>query len=114
MRRYSLGVRIDGLLAEIIELVATAQFSPKEDQATILTKAITRNDVLKTLLYVLLELQGIEEIHFIEMAQRIEEIGRVLYGWKNHAQAETLQNRSDVHAGTSERKQERVASRTTR
>lgn len=83
MRRYSLGIKIDVLFADIIELVAIAQFSTKEKRADIISKAIVKNDVLKHMLYVLLELKGIEEQYFIELAPKIEEIGRMLYGWRN-------------------------------
>ena len=80
MRRYSLGIKIDTLFADIIELVSMAQFSARESRPAILSKAITKNDVLKHMLYVLLELKGIEEQYFVELAQRVEEIGRMLYG----------------------------------
>ena len=35
------------------------------------------------MLYVLFELKGIEEKHFVELAQKTEEVGKILYGWKN-------------------------------
>lgn len=60
-----------------------AQFSIKEERVAIISRAITRNDVLKSMLYVLLELHGIEEKHFTVIASKVEEIGRMLYGWKN-------------------------------
>lgn len=85
MRRYSLGIKIDTLFADIIELISMAQFSPKEERENILTKAISKNDCLKSMLYVLFELKGIEEKHFVELAQKTEEIGKILYGWKNQS-----------------------------
>src|SRR3989344_4710384 len=85
MRRYSLGIKIDSLFADIIELISMAQFSAKEERPQTLARAITKNDCLKSMLYVLFELKGIEEKHFLELAQKIEEIGRILYGWKNQA-----------------------------
>ncbi len=94
MRRYSLGIKIDILFADIIELVAIAQFSAKDKRADIISRAITKNDVLKHMLYVLLELKGIEEQYFIELAQKIEEIGRMLYGWRNQA---AIQRPPDTH-----------------
>ena len=81
-RRYSLGIRIDCLFSDIIELVSMAQFSTVE-RTEILTKAIAKNDCLKSMLYVLFELKGIEEKDFMELAQKAEEVGRILYGWKN-------------------------------
>lgn len=83
MRRYSLGVKIDCIFSDIIELASMAQFSAPEYRQEILTRAIAKNDCLKSMLYVLFELKGIEEKHFVELAQRMEEVGRILYGWKN-------------------------------
>ncbi len=83
IHRYSLGLKIDCLFSDIVELVSMAQFSTQEERTGILIKAIAKNDCLKTMLYVLFELKGIEEKHFVELAQKIEEIGKILYGWKN-------------------------------
>jgi hypothetical protein len=94
MRRYSLGIKIDSLFADIIELTSMAQFSPKEQRTAIISKAITKNDVLKHMLYVLFELKGIEDNYFIELAPKIEEIGRMLYGWRNQA---AIQRPPDTH-----------------
>lgn len=86
MRRYSLGIKIDSIFTDIIELVSMAQFSPKEERQKILSRAITKNDCLKSMLYVLFELEGIEEKYFLELGQKTEEIGRMLYGWKNQTE----------------------------
>ncbi|OHA93467.1 MAG: hypothetical protein A2W51_00940 [Candidatus Zambryskibacteria bacterium RIFCSPHIGHO2_02_39_10] len=82
IRRYSLGVKIDILFSDIIELVSLAQFSSKELRRETLQKAITKNDCLKFMLYVMLELKGIEEKHFFSLAPRMEEVGKLLYSWK--------------------------------
>ena len=50
MRRYSLGVKIDIAFSDLIELVSIAQFSTGARRVEALTKAITKNDVLKFLL----------------------------------------------------------------
>lgn len=91
MRRYSLGVKIDCLFSDLIELVSMAQFCPKEQRANFITRAISKNDCLKFLLYALLELQGIEEKYFIRIAPKIEEVGKMLYGWKNQAEKQMEQ-----------------------
>lgn len=98
MKRYSLGVKIDCLFSDLVELISLAQFSAKENRGAIITRAISKNDCLKFMLYALLELNGIENKHFIRIAPIAEEVGKMLYGWKN--QTEKLkQNRqiSDVN-----------------
>lgn len=96
MRRYSLGIRVDNLFAEIIENTSEAQFSPVEERARIITKAITKNDTLKFMIFALLELDAINNNDFAELSLPLEEVGRMLYGWKNRS----LTNKSQ-----SERKQ---------
>jgi hypothetical protein len=89
IHRYSLGVKIDRLFADIIELVSLAQFSTnKETRDILLGKAITKNDCLKFMLYVMLEVKGFEEKHFFSLAPKMEEIGRMLFGWKNKKEKE--------------------------
>ena len=44
IHRYSLGIKIDTIFSDIIELVSMAQFSVIEDRQKILAKAIAKND----------------------------------------------------------------------
>lgn len=81
--RYSLGARIDGLFAEIIETISYAYFSARGERSTHIDRAITKNDTLKFMLYALSELHGISEKQFIDITTKVEEIGKMLYGWKN-------------------------------
>lgn len=80
IRRYSVGIVIDKSLAQMLRLVSIIQFSSKERRVSFLSQAIIENDVLKSVLYGLWELQGIEEKHFLELTSRLEEVGRLLYG----------------------------------
>lgn len=91
--RYSLGIRIDALFAELIELTSEAQFELKEKRVEIIGKAVTKNDTLKFMLYALSELKGIEEPKFISLSLKLEEVGRMLYGWKNQT---LTQLKSDI------------------
>ena len=81
--RYSLGIRIDALFAEVIEIIALALFSPIENRILYITRAIGKNDTLKFMLFAIYELKGIEEKQFVSLSVKAEEIGRMLYGWKN-------------------------------
>ena len=72
------------IFSDIIELVSLAQFSSKESRKFILEKAVTKNDCLKFMLYAILELKGIEDKHFFSLAPKIEEVGKMLYGWQKN------------------------------
>lgn len=92
--RYSLGIRIDTVFAEVLEITALAQFAPYEERATLLARAIGKNDTLKFLLYTLYELKGVNETKLILLSEKAEEIGRMLYGWKKSAENKTPHNKA--------------------
>lgn len=83
MLRYSIGVKIDSIFSEIIETVYIATFSEPEKRIILIDKANTKNDLVKFMINVLFELKGLKENFFIEISEKLEEIGRRLYGWKN-------------------------------
>ncbi len=84
--RYSIGIRIDTLFAEILEAIAVAQFAAPNERVLHITRAIGKNDTLKFMLYALFELKGIDTKKFITLSEKAEEIGRMLYGWKRSAE----------------------------
>lgn len=85
--RYSLGIRIDSLFADLVAAVSGAQFIARERRPERIASAIALNDTLKFMLYALLELKGVEEKAFLSLSQKLEEIGRMLYGWKQKTQS---------------------------
>ena len=70
----------------MVSLTAEAQFSAKEIRINLVSQAIVKNDTLKFMLYTLFELKGIDSKKFISLSVKIEEVGRMLYGWKNQCQ----------------------------
>lgn len=80
--RYSLGIRIDGLFCDVIARVSSAQFSTGDERLGHLARGITANDTLKFMFYALYELKGIDETRFFSLSAKAEEVGRMLYGWK--------------------------------
>lgn len=94
--RYSLAIHIDQIFAEIVSLTAEAQFSPREIRIIPINQAIIKNDTLKFMLYTLFELKGIDGKKFLSLSVKIEEIGRMLYGWKNQcSKIEPKPNKAD-------------------
>lgn len=77
----------------MLRLVSIIQFSSKEKRVGFLSEAIIENDVLKSVLYGLWELQGIEEKHFLEIISRLEEVGRLLYGQRQKILSEQVSDR---------------------
>jgi hypothetical protein len=81
IHRYSLGARIDTLFIEIIESLAAATFLGKEEKLPYVRLSIRKLDTLKVLLLILFETKSLDTKRFIILAEKLEEIGRMLGGW---------------------------------
>ena len=83
IHRYSLGIKVEKIFDDIIELISEAQFAENERQFILINQSSTKIDVLKFMFYVLLELKEIDYKKCEDFTLQLEEIGRMLYGWKN-------------------------------
>lgn len=80
--RFSLGQRIGQLFVEILELTFTAFYLPPDQKIILLGKTISRLDVLKFFLQLAWENKLIPLDKYAELSNKLEEIGRMLGGWK--------------------------------
>ena len=92
--KFSLGVKIDSLYVELMEKLTEAQYSTKDKKLPSIENAIIKADVLKFLLFTLYEVKGISEECFINSSDEIEEIGRMLFGWKNQVLTQISPNKN--------------------
>ncbi|MBI4136114.1 MAG: four helix bundle protein [Candidatus Vogelbacteria bacterium] len=79
--RYTLGQRVDGTLIETIEATATAAFLSKIEKLPFVRLAIRKIDTVKILLMVLWETESLEDKKYINLSEKLGEIGRMLGGW---------------------------------
>ena len=79
--RHSLGQRIDTLLIEIIETIASASFLGRDEKRPYVRLAIRKVDTLKILLMVLGETKSLDTKKYIALSEKVEEIGKMLGGW---------------------------------
>ncbi|OGF69338.1 hypothetical protein A3C73_01865 [Candidatus Giovannonibacteria bacterium RIFCSPHIGHO2_02_FULL_44_11] len=86
IHRHSLGERIDDLFIEIIEFIAIASFLSKEEKLPYVKVAIRKVDTLKILLMVLWETKSLDNKKYIALSMKIEEIGKMLGGWRGQLQ----------------------------
>jgi hypothetical protein len=85
--RYSLGLKISTLFTDVIEQVSLAQFSNDTYRTVYIERAIAKNDTLKFMIFTLYELHALDEKKFIELSSPVEEIGKMLYGWKRNIES---------------------------
>ena len=80
--RYGLGRKIDFLFLEILELSFTASYLPIDPKIIMLGKILTRLDILKFFSQLAWENKLIPNDKYIELSERLLEIGRMLGGWR--------------------------------
>ncbi len=77
IHRYSLGVKIDNIFIQTLDL-SFALLAEKSDLLAI--RLISKIDLLKFMLLVLFEISGIDREKYISINLKIEEIGKIVFG----------------------------------
>ena len=80
-KRYSLGQKVDELSLNIIELVITAGYLPREQKLPVLQKVSIKIDLLKILLRLAWETKCLDNNKYQQLVSQLLEIGKMLGGW---------------------------------
>ena len=80
--RYSLGQKIDTLTLTIFEQVIAAGMASRDKKLVILERAIVSLDLLKILLRLAKDIQALDNKKYLQLEQALQEIGRMLGGWR--------------------------------
>lgn len=82
VHQYTIGAKIDILFVEMIEMVSTSAFLPKQEKLPYLRAAIRKCDTLKLLLLVLWETKSLDTKRYAALSLPLDEIGKMLGGWQ--------------------------------
>lgn len=91
--RFTIGTRIEQVFLELLEQTYIAYFSSKEQKASKVNECILTLDVLKFLISVAWEGKIISNRHFEDLAQKLEEAGRMFGGWQKQLAKPEKKNR---------------------
>lgn len=91
--RYTIGARIENKFLDLLELGYVAYFSKKESKTEKIAECIFLLDTLKFIVSVAWEGKILSEKQFEEVALKLEEIGKMLWGWKNNLENPEKKNR---------------------
>ncbi|MBI4087742.1 MAG: four helix bundle protein [Candidatus Liptonbacteria bacterium] len=80
--RYTLGARIENKFLDLLELSYAAYFTEKEKKVEKITECVFITDILKFLVSVAWEGEVISDHQCEGIAVKLEEIGKMLGGWK--------------------------------
>jgi len=92
--RYTLGARIENKFLDLLELSYIAYFTGKEQKAEKIAECILIADTLKFLLSVAWEGKLISNKQCEDMALKLEEIGKMLGGWRKSLENPEKKNRT--------------------
>jgi hypothetical protein len=87
--RYGLGQKINQTFLEILEFTFTASYLPSDTKIIMLGKVISRLDILKFFTQLAWENKFIPTEKYTELSLKLEEIGRMLGGWKKGLESKT-------------------------
>lgn len=92
--RYTLGARIENKFLDLLELSYAAYFTEKEKKAEKIAECIFITDTLKFLVSVAWEGKVISDQQCEGIAIKLEEIGKMLGGWKKSLNNPEKKNRT--------------------
>ncbi|MCE9585414.1 four helix bundle protein [Candidatus Nomurabacteria bacterium] len=85
--RYTTGARIENHFLDLLELIYKAYYANMENKSSVIVEAISKNDIIKYLLQITFENKLIKEKQYLELSNKLQEVGKILGGWKNSIEA---------------------------
>ena len=92
--RYTIGQRMENKCLDLLELTYIAYFTEKERKMEKVTECILLLDTLKFLVSVAWESKLISNTHCESVATKLEEVGKMLGGWKKNLANPEKKNRN--------------------
>ena len=90
--RFGIGSKIDTLLIDLLETLRIATYAGSRDKLPLLIRAIGTTDSLRFFIQIAWEARLIASKHFEELSVLIEEVGRMIGGWRKGILAKTPPN----------------------
>ena len=87
--RYTLGIIIENKFLDLLESSYTSYFSGKDKKLVLLSECIFTADILKFLVTTCWEGKFISNRQYESMSTKLDEIGKMLYGWKKSLEIPT-------------------------
>ena len=90
VERLGVGTKIEQIFLIVLELTFTAAYLPPEQKIVLLSKTISKLDVLKFFTQLAWEEKLLATEKYVEISLKLEEIGKMLGGWKKGLINKTL------------------------
>ncbi len=94
VNRHTIGVKIDGIFLSLLETIFRATFaSDKFEKLSLVSQAIGKADLLKFFLQIGWEQKMLDHTVYGNIILQLDEVGRMLGGWKKSLQEKTPANK---------------------
>lgn len=80
--RFGIGDRIDSLWLDLLDALRKAAYATPTEKIASLDEAIRRVDSVRFFLQIAWEAKLMADSHFIVLGKDVEEMGRMVGGWK--------------------------------
>lgn len=84
--RFSLGVKIDTLATDLIELLLLAGYAGSDQKSALVGRAATKLDLLKFFLQVAWEVRCLDQRKYTTLIVPLNEIGKGIGSWQKYLQ----------------------------
>ncbi|MFH1608682.1 MAG: four helix bundle protein [Patescibacteria group bacterium] len=91
--RYTTGARIENHFLDLLELIYKAYYASIENKSAVIIEAISKNDIIKYLLQIAWENKLIKDKEYLELSEKLNEVGKILGGWKKGIEAKIKNSR---------------------
>lgn len=92
--RFGLGGEIEKRFLKIMETISRAVYQPRPEKYRLLTEMIIELDGLKLFLAVAWENKCLSNQRYGELSERLDEVGRMIGGWKKGLENKTPAGRT--------------------
>lgn len=80
--RFGIGDRIDSLWLDLLDSLRKAAYAPVGQKIPLLEEALRAVDAVRFFIQIAWESELMAQSHFISLGKDIEEIGRMVGGWR--------------------------------
>jgi hypothetical protein len=92
--RYTIGVRVENMFFDLLELSHTTYFNQRKEKSHNLSVCISKLDILKFFVSIMWETRLISNNQYEDIAKRLDEIGKMFWGWKKSLDDPEKKNRT--------------------
>ncbi|MEI8103389.1 MAG: four helix bundle protein [Candidatus Moraniibacteriota bacterium] len=95
VERLGVGYKIEQTFLSVLEYTFIAAYQPPDQKIIVLCRTISKLDILKFFLQIAWESKLIHTEHYADLSEKLEEIGRMIGGWKKGLESKLLQKKQE-------------------